>query len=111
VNVRAEHLTVVARRTIAAQIEPGLRYAQKRGDVALLVQIESRQAATPGTYSHSWCATRYGGCSSLPRLDLYEKSDIAPFLGIAEPGFDLGCDRPSGNHGEVFRATFTIPSS
>src|SRR5439155_15166927 len=44
---RAERLTMVARRTIAAQIEPGLRHAQKRRDVALLVQIESRQAATP----------------------------------------------------------------
>ncbi len=67
--------------------------------------------ATPGDVLTFAVRDTYGGCSSLPRLDLYEKSDIAPLLGVAEPGFDLGCDRPSGNHGEVFRATFTIPSS
>ncbi len=67
--------------------------------------------ATPGDVLTFVVRDTYGGCSSLPRLDLYEKNDVLPFLGVAEPGFDLGCDRPSGNHGEVFRATFTIPSS
>jgi len=66
--------------------------------------------ATPGDALTFVVRDTYGGCSSLPRLDLYEKSDVFPFLGVAEPGFDLGCNRPRGNHGEVFRATFTIPS-
>ena len=51
----------------------------------------------------------YGFCSSLSPLYLSCKGGNT--FTLADPGFNLGCGRPSGNQGVVHTANFTIPAS
>lgn len=47
----------------------------------------------------------YGHCSGLSPLYLVKGGRSA----LADPGFDLGCGRPSGDQGIVHTHTFTVP--
>ncbi|MBX3142128.1 MAG: hypothetical protein KF813_00115 [Trueperaceae bacterium] len=47
----------------------------------------------------------YGYCSGLGQVYLVKGKRSA----VADPGFDLGCGRPTGNQGVVHTHTFTIP--
>ncbi|HNQ98625.1 MAG TPA: hypothetical protein PKN52_01415, partial [Trueperaceae bacterium] len=47
----------------------------------------------------------YGHCSGLQTIYLV-KGTLAT---VADPGFDLGCGRPSGDQGIVHTLEFTIP--
>lgn len=47
----------------------------------------------------------YGHCTSLGQLYLVKGTRSA----VADPGFSLGCGRPSGNQGVVHTHEFTIP--
>jgi hypothetical protein len=50
----------------------------------------------------------YGFCASLSPIYLTDPSGNGT---LVDPGFNLGCDRPTGDQGVVHDFTFTIPSA
>lgn len=64
---------------------------------------------SPGQKLHFSVQDTYGFCSGLSQVYLSCKGSSV--YTLADPGFDLGCGRGSGDHGIVHNADFTIPAT